>query len=500
MIGSMRKKGLKHLTIFVLTAALVLMGMVPSFAEEKTFEGAPPPPETEAESVIVMDAGSGAILYEKDAYAKRDPASITKILNCLVCLENLDFNQQVTIGYQPTKEGSSMKLKEGEILPVRDIVYGMMLWSGNDAAEYLGYLAGGSDMNRFCSMMNEKALALGAADTAYVNPNGLNNEEINNVTTAYDIAMVVRSAMKNEQFREIVGTQKYVVPATNLSEERKLTNSNFCLWDELAYNAANGDEAALDQFIQIHKNRAFNFVSDDETEIRLAARENAQKAAELMYQPCIGVKTGYSSTAGDCFAGYAKQGDTEIIAVVLGEPHSNQKFRDAKKLWEYAYDNFSTYTAQKQEDFDFDLKIRQGELREVEVGLREDFKVTLLNNDNPSETVTTEIVLNEEKPMAPINEGDVVGQLVAYDNGKEIARKDLVSLETSGEGGPLSHIGFADEDRYQFFILLGAFLLILIFIIYRIATRKRRKARKKARKRRKAEQKAERKARKKARH
>ena len=102
--------------------------------------------------------------------------------------------------------------------------------------------------------------------------------------------------------------------------------------------------------------------------------------------------------------------------------------------------------------------------------------------------------------MAPINEGDVVGQLVAYDNGKEIARKDLVSLETSGEGGPLSYIGFADEDRYQFFILLGAFLLILIFIIYRIATRKRRKARKKARKRRKAEQKAERKARKKARH
>ncbi|MBQ3390710.1 MAG: D-alanyl-D-alanine carboxypeptidase [Firmicutes bacterium] len=491
----MKERIFRHFIIFALTAALILMGAAPSFAEEKTFEGAGTPPETEAEAVIVMDAGSGTVLYEKDAYAKRDPASITKILNCLVCLENLDFSQTVTVDYQPTTEGSSMKLKEGETLVIRDIVYGMMLWSGNDAAEYLGYLAGGGDMYHFCEMMNAKARDLGALDTAYVNPNGLNNMEVNNVTTAYDIAVVVKSAMKNDQFREIVGTQKYRIPATNLSEERKVTNSNFCLWDDVAYQAAGGDEAALDQFIEEHQKRAFNFVSEDEAEIREAARENAQKAAELMYKPCIGVKTGYSSTAGDCFAGFAQQEDTEIIVVVLGEPHSNQKFRDAKKLWEYAYDNFKTYTAQAKEDFELEMDIKHGELREVAVGLREDFKVTVLKDENPSESVTTEIVLNEEKPEAPIEEGAVVGQLVAYDNGKEIARRDLVSLETSGEGGPLSYIGFADEDRYQFFVLLAAFLLILFLIIFRIATRKKRKAKKMARKR--ARQKAKQK---KARH
>ena len=475
---SMREKIIKYLTIYVLTAALVLMGAVPGFAEEKTFEGAAPPPETEATSVILMDAGTGTVLYEKDAHEKRDPASITKILNCLVCLDTLDFDQVVTVEHQPTKEGSSMKLKQGETLKIGDIVYGMMLWSGNDAAEYLGYLAGGGDMNRFCSMMNEKARSLGAVDTTYVNPNGLNNEAVNNITTAYDIAVVVREAMKNDRFRQIVGTQQYVIPATNLSEERRLTNSNFCLWSDMTYSAANGDGAALDQFMETYKIKPSDDPEEDVEEVRLKARENAQKRAELMYKPCIGVKTGYSSTAGDCFAGVAKQGDTEIISVVLNEPRSTKKFRDSKRFWKYSFKNFETYTAQEEEDFGFDLDVKRGALREVAVDIREDLKATVLTKEDPSETVTTEVVLKDEKPMAPIHEGDVVGELIAYDNGKEVARQDIVSLETCEKGGPLSYIGIADEDRLQFFLLLAAVLLILI--ILRLISRKNRKAIKRA--------------------
>ena len=115
-----------------------------------------------------------------------------------------------------------------------------------------------------------------------------------------------------------------------------------------------------------------------------------------------------------------------------------------------------------------------GRIKEV-IGINEDLNVTTLKKDKPSETVTVEVELTEEKPMAPINEGDVVGQLVAYDNGEEVASQDLVSLETSGKGGILSYIGFADEDRYQFFILLGIFILILIIIIRGCRARKRRK-------------------------
>ena len=464
----------------MITATLILIGVVPAFADEKTFEGAEEPPDTTGTSIILMDAGNGTILYEKDAYKKRDPASITKILNCLVCLDTLDLDQVVTVDRDPTTEGSIMELKRGETIAVRDIIYGMMLWSANDGAEYLGYLAGDGDMSHFCDMMNAKAKQLGAKDTKYVNPNGLNNMPVNNITTAYDIAVIVKEAMKDKRFREIVGTQEYVIKATNKSKKRKLTNSNRCLWDAVTISAAKGDKEALDKYTKAYKSNPYNYISDDEAAVRQAARDDAKLSAKLMYKPCIGVKTGYSSTAGDCFAGYAKKGNTEIIAVILNAPHTKNKFQDAKKLWTYAYDNFKTYTAQEQEDFKFDLDLKRGELREVAVGLREDLKVTLLKDEDPEENVTTEIVLKEKKPMAPIKKGAVVGQLVAYDNGKVVASEDMISLETSDVGGILSYIGFADEDRFEFFVLLAAFL----FIIYKILTRKKRRARRERRRRR----------------
>ena len=465
----MKTKILKQLVIIIVTAALVLTGIVPSYAEEKTYEGAGNAPDTTATSVILMDAGSGEVLYEKNAHEKRDPASITKILNCLVCLDKLDLKQEVTVDMETTTEGSTMELKKGETIKIKDIMYGMMLVSANDGAEYLGYLAGEGDIDVFCDMMNAKARQIGAKDTKYVNPNGLNNESVNNVTTAYDIALMVKEGMKDKRFRKIVSTRKYVIPATNKSKKRKLTNSNRCLWDDEIVAASKGDKAALDNYAKEYK----KYLPDDsEVDVRKAAKQNAKLTAALMYKPCIGVKTGYTSTAGDCFAGIAKKGNTEIIAIVLNAPHSRDKFQDARKLWNYGYANFKTYTAQEKDDFKFDLDLKRGELREVAVGIREDLDVTMLKGENPEETVTTEIELIEKKPMAPIRKGAVVGRLVAYDNGKEVASQDMVSLETSEAGGILSYIGIADEDRFEFFVLLAA----LLFVLYKIATRKNSKA------------------------
>lgn len=472
---------LKKLVIYVFVMTLFLLGTVPSFAAEKVYKGAAEPPDTSATSVILMNAGNGDILYEKDAKEKRDPASITKILNCLVCLDTLDFDQEVTVDIDPTKEGSIMELKRGETIKVEDIVYGMMLWSANDGAEYLAHLAGDGDTDAFCEMMNAKARELGAEDTKYTNPNGLNGGSVNNVTTAYDIALIVKEAMKDKRFRDIVSTQEYVIPATNKSKERLLTNSNRCLWSDVIYGAANGDAAALDQYTAEYKSNPYNAAGDDDAANRQAAKEDAEKSVKLMYKPCLGVKTGYSSTAGDCFAGFAKDGNTEIIAIVLNAPHTKDKFQDAKKLWIYGYDNFQNYTAQKSDDFEYELKIKRGELREVELGIKEDLNVTALKKSNPSETVTTEVELIDEKPMAPVQAGDIMGRLVAYDNGKEVASQDLISLETSGEGGILSYIGIADEDVPKFLIALTIFLIILCIILLRInrgrAKRRRRRRR-----------------------
>jgi len=471
----------KKLTLFIFALILMLLGAVPSFAEESYLKGAEEPPEVTGTSIILMDAGNGKILYEKDAYKKRDPASVTKILNCLVCLDKLDLDRKVTVDIDPTDEGSIMNLKKGETLKVRDIIYGMMLWSANDGAEYLAHLAGEGDTDSFCEMMNAKAKEFGAKDTKYVNPNGLNGSAVNNVTTAYDIAVTVREGMKDKRFREIVGTDEYVIYATNKSKKRSLTNSNMCLWNDMIRAAADGEKEALDKYTEEYESDPYYYTGDDEAANRAAAKKHAKLIASLMYKPCIGVKTGYSSTAGDCFAGFAKKGNTEIIAVVLNAPHTKDKFQDAKKLWTYAYDNFKTYTAQTKDDFDYEMKVKWGELREVKLGIDEDLKVTALKKDKPAETVTVEVELNEEKPTCPIKKGEIVGKLVAYDGGKAVSSEDLISLETSGRGGPLSHIGFADEDRYQFFILVGLFIALVIIIIRAHRAKKRRMKRRQRR-------------------
>ncbi len=481
-----RRRGvIRTLTTVVFAAALALTGTVPSFAAESTFEGAGEVPDTTATSVIMMDAGSGEILYEKDAYKKRDPASMTKILNLLVCLDTLNFDEEVTVKTTTTGEGTDINLQKGEKITINNLAYGMMLASANDAAEYLGYLAGDGDIDAFCDMMDAKAKELGCKKTDYKNPNGLNPDKVNNVTTAYDLALMVKEGMKNEKFREIVGTRKYTIPATNKSKKRKLTNSNLNLYSEDIQKAARGDKATLNKYVKLYKSDPYNYIPEDESELPQMVQDLLKERASLMYRPCIGVKTGYTSTAGDCFAGFAEKDGMEIIAIVMNAPHTEDKFQDTKKLWKYAYRTFKSYTAQSKEDFEYQLKVKRGSLREVELGIRDDLKTTALKDAKPEETVTTEIILKEEKPMAPLKKGTVVGQLVAYDGDKAVSKQDLIALETAEKGGPLSYIGIADEDVPLFLIIVGVVLLALI-IIYRVRTSDKRRRRKERRERRRA--------------
>ena len=479
----MRNRLYTLLTTIIIAAALALTGTVPSFAEESTFEGAAEAPDTTGKSIVVMDAGSGTVLYEKNAHKKRDPASMTKILNLLVCLDKLDFDQEVTVETTTTGEGTDMNLQKGEKITINDLAYGMMLASANDAAEYLAYLGGDGDIDAFCDMMDAKAKSIGAVGTDYKNPNGLNPDKVNNVTTAYDIALMAKEGMKNKRFREIVGTRTYTIKKTNKSKKRKLTNSNLALYSEEVQKVADGDKEALQKAVDKYKSNPYNYFPDDESELPQMVQDAAKSRAKLMYKPCIGVKTGYTSTAGDCFAGFAKKGDMEIIVVVMNAPHTKDKFQDAKKLWKYAFANFKSYTAQSAGDFKYQLKIKRGSLREVDLGIKDDLKVSALKKSKPEETVTTEVELKEEKPMAPLRKGTIVGRLVAYDNGKEVSSQNLIALETAEKGGPLSYIGIADEDVPLFLIILGL-VLVGLFVVYRIRTSEKRRRRKERRRRR----------------
>jgi len=483
----------KSFISFVIAAALALIGTVPSFAGETVYEGAGEPPDATATSICVMNADTGDVLYEKNGHKKRDPASVTKILNLLVCLDSLNFDETVTVDKTTTGEGSTMQLANGETLKIGDIAYGMMLWSANDGAEYLGYLCartgkGDGEMDTFCDMMNKKAKSIGAKDTKYNNPNGLNPKEVNNVTTAYDIALMVKEGMKDKRFRDIVSTRQYTIPKTNKHKKRIMTNSNRCLWDDQVIAVAKGDKKALDKYAQAYRSNPYNYIDEsvDDEMARDIALNQAKAAAAYMYKPCCGVKTGYSSTAGDCFAGVATKGNTTIIAVFLNSAHTSTKFKEAKKFWKYGFNNFKNYTAQKASDFEYEMKVKRGTLREIELGIPEDLCVTALKKDTPSETVTTEIELTEEKPKAPIDKGTVVGQLVAYNNGEKVSSQDLIALESVGKGGPLSYIGIADEDVPKFIVIV-VLILILLLLLWAYIRIKRRNL---ARRRRRAERRA----------
>ena len=336
--------------------------------------------------------------------------------------------------------------------------------------------------------MNKKAKSIGAKDTKYNNPNGLNPKEVNNVTTAYDIALMVREGMKNKQFRKIVSTREYTIPKTNKHKKRIMTNSNRLLWSDEIYAVAKGDKKALEKYYKEYRDNPYHYLDESISDemARDIALYQAKEAAKYMYKPCCGVKTGYSSTAGDCFAGVAKKGNTTIIAVILNSEHTSTKFKEAKKLWKYSYKNFKNYTAQKASDFEYEMKVKRGSLREIELGIDEDLCVTALKKATPSETVTTEIELTEKKPAAPINKGTVVGRIVAYDNGEEVASENLIALESVEQGGPLSYIGIADEDVPKFIILLILLIIIAIALFLYIRVRRRNIARRRRRAERRA--------------
>lgn len=265
--------------------ALILTGVAPSFADEKdskdkeagiklsqsadiSWDDAP---TIDGTSGIIMDAGSGQILYAKNAYEKRDPASITKIVTALIALETLDMDQQITVPIDADDTGINIKLKKGEVLTAEQLIYATLLGSANDAADTLAIAISGS-VEKFARRMNERAALCGAKDTQFANASGLNTYgSSTHVTTAYDLAVISREAMNNKEFREIVATEKYTIPATSLSKERVIENTNVCLY---------------------------------ETEKKVKVNDIERP---FKYEGTTGIKTGYTSVAGSCFAALPKE-------------------------------------------------------------------------------------------------------------------------------------------------------------------------------------------------
>ena len=188
-----------------------------------------------AKSAILIDSDSGRVLYEHNSYEKLPMASTTKIMTGLLACESGKLNETVKAStFASGTEGSSLWLKIGEKQTLENLTYGLMLKSGNDAAVAISEYLGGS-IDAFALLMNKKAREIGAVNTNFENPHGLDSD--GHYTTAYDLALIAREAMKNENFRKIVSTKTYSIPMQGEKWDRALKNHNRLLWN---YEGCNG--------------------------------------------------------------------------------------------------------------------------------------------------------------------------------------------------------------------------------------------------------------------
>lgn len=270
---------------------------------------------------IVMEVNSKRILFATNEHEKKYMASTTKILTAYLVILNCNMSDIVTVKKENVGiEGSSIYLEEGEQLSVKDLLYGLMLRSGNDCAETLATYCAGSIEN-FAKMMNDKAKELGALNSNFVNPHGLHDE--NHYTTAYDLALISCEAMKNDVFREIVGTKSVKIPFTTKNTFRLLKNKNKLLFD---FDGSNG------------------------------------------------IKTGFTKKAGRCLVSSCVRNGMELVSVVLNCP---PMFERSKGLINDCFDKYKLYKLVDKNNFiDF---VKDDKNRSIGLYIKNDVILPLSN-------------------------------------------------------------------------------------------------------------------------
>lgn len=314
---SVEKNGWQR-CLSALMALILLLALVPGSAmmeptpspsstatPQETAEPTPPPTpfvplnggELEAASAILIDGLSGEVLFEKDADSHQYPASITKIMTAVLAIESGDLQRVITVGNEVNnlEAGSShIGLKVGEEMSMENLLYGLMLNSGNDAANAIAVAVGGT-MEGFATLMNQKAQDLGMTESHFVTPSGLHDDE--HYVSARDMATLTMYAMKNDTFSKIASTRQYTIPETNKEAARPMANSN-----------------------------------------RLISQNTGE---QYRYEYAVGVKTGYTSKAGNTYVGAARKDGMLLIAVVLKDSQAG-KWLDCIKMFNHGYANYVT--------------------------------------------------------------------------------------------------------------------------------------------------------------
>ena len=388
-----------------------------------------------SKSAVAIDGDSSVVLYNKNADKKVYPASTTKILTAILAIENLDLNKSVVVSKSAINipwDSSSVYLKEGEVITINDLLYCLLLNSGNDAANVLAEAVSG-EINAFVKLMNEKAIEIGCTNTHFTNAHGYSDD--NHYTTAMDMAKIFKYCTQNKEFIKIISTKSYVVEKTNkTNEKRYLNNTN-----------------------------------------RLILKKEDSIYARP-YEYCLGGKTGYTNEAGRTLVTYARKDNRTIIVTIFGASSGGRedvRYTDAINLFEYAFNNFSQTTIAKAEDYNFNYINTEKKLN-YHIGLKEDIKVLIANNAftdvsydiNIAENNLIELDYNNYKEAVA---GTITFKLLSDNNTSHEIVHNLYLKDIQKHSAPL-HTNLL----FMFFIVVIFALIILLISIIILHTIKKK--------------------------
>ena len=395
--------------------------------ESNEYMNWPAGPEIGAESAILMDVNSGAILYEKNIHARLYPASITKILTALVAYENCDMNEMVTFTNEAIqsinwREDANMGINAGDSITMEQCLYGLLVGSANEVAYAIAeHICGEGNVDKFSELMNKKAKELGCMNSNFITPNGIHDD--NHYTSAYDMALIAQAFFSNELLTTMSSTTSYHVPKTATQPREDMI-----VW----------------------------------------AKSKLHPGKEYAYEPLVGTKTGYTDNARQTLVSCAKQNGLKLVCVILKEETPSQ-FTDTIELFEYGFQNFYAASVTKNETT---YTINTSNFFSTDTDFFGSSKSILEINPNDYIVLPMNVEFNEtvsELTYENLNENEIARINYTLNNidvgsASIIPVKDTVTTFNFGTKQPDTDTSTISEDDNTIFINIKTIIITVITI------------------------------------
>lgn len=376
------------------------------------------PPIINAQGIVLLDATTGQVLYSKNPDTQFEPASTTKVLTGLIVLENAKLDEKVTVGKNPPfAEGSSIGLREGEVITVEELLLGLFLESGNDCAEALAEHISGTK-EKFAELMNKRAKELGATNSCFKNPSGLH--ESGHVTTAHDLSLIMREAIKKPDYLRLSQTMTKQLDAA----ERWVNNGNLIL----------------------------------------------NKNSKYYYKYSVAAKKGFTPEAKFTNVAVAKKDGQTLIASVLKHENQYDSFKDLGYLFDYGFENFTLSKIYSEGD----------EIETVSLPNEESLNLLIGTDVYYSVAKEKEATLQKSIKYNPVSigsstfkRGETITKAQVSIDGKEISTVDLVSSRDWQPTKSQVVSNVLKDNLVTIICIIIAILILFIFIRRNKIKRKR---------------------------